>query len=114
MQFKFDGQDYPFTSRRRVVYARHGMVCTSQPLSAQAGLAMLQQGGNAIDAAIAELNNAWQAASAQMYQQQGAQPGPDGFQQGPGAGFQGGAQGPQQPGASNKDNIQDADFEEVK
>ena len=31
MQFKFDGQDYPFTSRRRVVYARHGMVCTSQP-----------------------------------------------------------------------------------
>ena len=68
----------------------------------------------AIDAAIAELNNAWQAASAQMYQQQGAQPGPDGFQQGPGAGFQGGAQGPQQPGASNKDNIQDADFEEVK
>ena len=49
-----------------------------------------------------------------MYQQQGAQPGPDGFQQGPGAGFQGGAQGPQQPGASNKDNIQDADFEEVK
>ncbi len=68
----------------------------------------------AIDAAIAELNNAWQAASTQMYQQQGAQPGPDGFQQGPGAGFQGGAQGPQQPGASNKDNIQDADFEEVK
>ena len=68
----------------------------------------------AIDAAIAELNNAWQAASAQMYQQQGAQPGPDGFQQGPGAGFQGGAQGPQQSGASNKDNIQDADFEEVK
>ena len=68
----------------------------------------------AIDAAIADLNNAWQAASAQMYQQQGAQPGPDGFQQGPGAGFQGGAQGPQQPGASNKDNIQDADFEEVK
>ena len=68
----------------------------------------------AIDAAIAELNNAWQAASAQMYQQQGAQPGPDGFQQGPGAGFQGGAQGPQQHGASSKDNIQDADFEEVK
>lgn len=62
----------------------------------------------AIDAAIAELNNAWQAASAQMYQQ-GAQPGADaqGFQQ------PGGAQGPQ-PGATNKDDIQDADFEEVK
>ena len=59
----------------------------------------------AIDAAIAEMNNAWQAASAQMYQQPGAQPGA-------GAGFQGGQQpGPQQPG---KDDIQDADFEEVK
>ena len=53
MNFKFDGQDYPYTSRRRVIYARRGMVCTSQPLSAQAGLTMLQQGGNAIDAAIA-------------------------------------------------------------
>ena len=59
----------------------------------------------AIDAAIAEMNNAWQAASAQMYQQPGAQPGA-------GAGFQGGQQpGPQQSG---KDDIQDADFEEVK
>lgn len=67
----------------------------------------------AIDAAISELNNAWQAASAQMYQQTGAQPGPDaGFQQG-GAGFQGGQQaGPQS--TSGKDDIQDADFEEVK
>ncbi|MDY4920255.1 MAG: gamma-glutamyltransferase family protein [Phascolarctobacterium sp.] len=53
MQFNFDGQAYPFSSRRRVIYARRGMVCTSQPLSAQAGLSMLQQGGNAIDAAIA-------------------------------------------------------------
>lgn len=62
----------------------------------------------AIDAAKAELNNAWQTASAQMYQQTGAQPGA-------GAGFQG---GPQQPGAgsssANNDNVQDADFEEVK
>ena len=64
----------------------------------------------AIDAAIAEMNNAWQAASAQMYQQPGAQQGPQ--QPGAGAGFQGGQQaGPQQPG---KDDIQDADFEEVK
>ena len=53
MNFNFNGQDYPYTSRRRVIYGRRGMVCTSQPLSAQAGLAMLQQGGNAIDAAIA-------------------------------------------------------------
>ena len=53
MNFNFNGQEYPYTSRRRVIYGRRGMVCTSQPLSAQAGLAMLQQGGNAIDAAIA-------------------------------------------------------------
>ncbi len=60
----------------------------------------------AIDAAIEELNKAFQAASAQMYQQTGGQPGPD-------AGSQGGQQaGPQQPGKN--DDIQDADFEEVK
>ena len=60
----------------------------------------------AIDAATAELNNAWQAASAQMYQG-GAQPG---------AGAQGaGAQGSANAGgSSSNDNIQDADFEEVK
>lgn len=62
---------------------------------------------SAIDAATAELNNAWQAASAQMYQQTGAQPGPD-------AGFQGGQQPGQQSGGNAKDDIQDADFEEVK
>ncbi len=49
----FNSQQYAYPSQRRVVFARHGMVCTSQPLAAQAGLAMLQQGGNAIDAAIA-------------------------------------------------------------
>ncbi|MDD7252078.1 MAG: molecular chaperone DnaK [Prevotellaceae bacterium] len=69
----------------------------------------------AIDAAISELNNAWQAASAQMYQQTG-QAGP---QAGAGAGFngagqqQGSANGAQQE-QSGKDDIQDADFEEVK
>ena len=56
----------------------------------------------AVEAATTELNNAWQAASAQMYQQ-GAQPG---------------AQAGPQPGANSSDNkkddIQDADFEEVK
>lgn len=66
----------------------------------------------AIDAATAELNNAWQAASTQMYQQTGAQPGAEGFQQG-GAGFQGGQQAGPQSG-NGKDDIQDADFEEVK
>lgn len=53
MDFQFNGQNYPYGSRRRVVYAKRGMVCTSQPLAAQAGLQILQRGGNAIDAAIA-------------------------------------------------------------
>lgn len=53
MEFNFNGQEYKYNSRRRVVYAKRGMVCTSQPLAAQAGLTILQQGGNAIDAAIA-------------------------------------------------------------
>jgi len=38
---------------RSEVMAPHGMVVTSQPLAAQAGLRILQQGGNAIDAAVA-------------------------------------------------------------
>ena len=62
----------------------------------------------AIDAAIAELNNAWQAASAAMYQQAGAagaQPGPD---------MNAGCGGNCNQGGQQKDNIQDADFEEVK
>ncbi len=57
----------------------------------------------AIDAATAELNNAWQAASAEMYAQSGAQ----------------GAQGAQQQNAGGQqsnagDDVQDAEFEEVK
>src|SRR5699024_8648872 len=35
-----------------VVHAKRGMVATSQPLAAQAGLRIMQMGGNAIDAAI--------------------------------------------------------------
>ena len=45
--------DYSFPSRRSAVVARHGMVATSQPLAAQAGLDVLKAGGNAIDAAVA-------------------------------------------------------------
>ncbi len=48
-----DFDAYSFPSRRSNVIARHGMVATSQPLAAQAGLAVLQRGGNALDAAIA-------------------------------------------------------------
>lgn len=49
----FDALHYPYASRRTAVYARRGMVTTSQPLAAQAGLRILQRGGNAIDAALA-------------------------------------------------------------
>mgnify|MGYP003649820193 CR=1 FL=1 len=44
--------DAPYTSRRMPLLARN-VVATSQPLAAQAGLRMLQDGGTAIDAALA-------------------------------------------------------------
>ena len=68
----------------------------------------------AIDTAMAALNTAVQAASAQMYGQGGAQAGAQGFQGGANAGA--GSQQNTNNGSDNKsdDNIQDADFEEVK
>ena len=44
--------DYPYSSTRLPVFARN-VVSTSHPLAAQAGLQMLQRGGNAVDAAVA-------------------------------------------------------------
>ena len=65
----------------------------------------------AIDNAINNLNTVMQAASAQMYQQAG------GAQPNAGQGFTGGnnaGAGQQQDTGKSNDNVQDADFEEVK
>ena len=61
-----------------------------------------------IDAASAELQTAFQAASAEMYAQTGNAQGAQGGQQ---SNANGGAQGNAGQGS---DNVQDADFEEVK
>ncbi|MBW7462315.1 gamma-glutamyltransferase, partial [Paenibacillus sepulcri] len=50
---KFESLFNPYPSQRMTTYGSKGMVATSQPLAAQAGLDILKKGGNAIDAAIA-------------------------------------------------------------
>lgn len=53
MPFTWDGRKLEgWTGRRSVVFARRGMLATSQPLAAQAGLRVLEEGGNAVDAAV--------------------------------------------------------------
>src|SRR6185295_19264164 len=48
---KFGGH-LPYPSRRQPIFARNA-VATSQPLATQAGIAMLQCGGSAVDAVLA-------------------------------------------------------------
>ena len=67
-----------------------------------------------IDAAMAELNSVFQAASQEMYNAQNAQ---GGAQPGPDFGQQTGAQQQQQSAPNNDNNddhVTDVDFEEVK
>src|SRR5438874_8845322 len=46
-------ENYPYASRRLPLVATRGVVATSKPLAAQAGLRMMLKGGNAVDAALA-------------------------------------------------------------
>ncbi|HWV23149.1 MAG TPA: gamma-glutamyltransferase family protein [Thermomicrobiales bacterium] len=53
---KMDLNRLEWPGRHQPVVALNGMVATSQPLAAQAGLLMLRNGGNAVDAALATVS----------------------------------------------------------
>ncbi len=50
---KFNFLKYRYPSKRTAVFGKKGMVATTQPLAAEAGLDIIKAGGNAVDAAIA-------------------------------------------------------------
>jgi len=52
MEF-YESNRNPYPMPRLPIYSKEGMVATSQPTAAQAGIHILKRGGNAIDAAIA-------------------------------------------------------------
>lgn len=49
----FDPVRHKYPSVRNVVYAKNGIVATTQPLASAIGLDVMKHGGNAIDAAVA-------------------------------------------------------------
>jgi gamma-glutamyltranspeptidase/glutathione hydrolase len=55
----YDRPDGDPHQSRSVVVAKHGIVATSHPLAAQAGLDVLKSGGNASDAGIGGTSKLW-------------------------------------------------------
>ena len=68
----------------------------------------------AVDSAMTELNNAWTAASQDIYNAANQQTADAGTQQPGGNGDQSKGNGNQQQGSSGAENVQDVPFEEVK
>ncbi|HIN61813.1 MAG TPA: gamma-glutamyltransferase, partial [Candidatus Marinimicrobia bacterium] len=46
-------EDLSLAAPQKVARSRNGVVTTAHPLATEAGVAMLEQGGNAVDAAVA-------------------------------------------------------------
>lgn len=49
----FDPLKFAYPSRRIPIYAKNGMVTTTNPLASEIGIDILKKGGNAVDAAVA-------------------------------------------------------------